>query len=172
MLGLLSRRGASPSRKAGGARCAVVAISTAAMLAAGGLLVAAPSAAEYQQGYQASSTALAAVDHARSRIGTPYRYGATGPNAFDCSGLAQWAYRQVEVYLPRTTYDQIGSGIQVSRSELRPGDLVFFYSGPSHVGIYTGNGHMVHAPNSNRSVEEVSMSGHYNSNFSGARRVV
>jgi cell wall-associated NlpC family hydrolase len=74
-------------------------------------------------------------------------WGATGPHAFDCSGLVQAAYRAAGISLPRTTYAQIDAGRRVSRSELRPGDLVFFYSGVSHVGIYVGGGQMIHAPN-------------------------
>lgn len=93
------------------------------------------------------SRAAAAVAYAYSKLGSPYVWGATGPNAFDCSGLVQAAYRSAGVSLPRTTYAQINAGTRVSRSELQPGDLVFFYSGISHVGIYVGNGQMVHAPN-------------------------
>ncbi|MBL1105691.1 C40 family peptidase [Streptomyces sp. 5-8] len=91
--------------------------------------------------------AAAAVAYAYSKLGSPYVWGATGPNAFDCSGLAQAAYRAAGISLPRTTYAQINAGRRVSRAELRPGDLVFFYSGISHVGIYVGNGQMIHAPN-------------------------
>ncbi|MFR9794426.1 NlpC/P60 family protein [Streptomyces sp. MS06] len=93
------------------------------------------------------SRAAAAVSYAYSKLGSPYVWGATGPNAFDCSGLVQAAYRSAGVSLPRTTYAQIDAGRRVSRSELRPGDLVFFYSGISHVGLYIGNGQMIHAPN-------------------------
>ncbi|MFI9242473.1 NlpC/P60 family protein [Streptomyces sp. NPDC053086] len=91
--------------------------------------------------------AAAAVAYAYSKLGSPYVWGATGPNAFDCSGLAQAAYRAAGISLPRTTYAQINAGRRVSRSELQPGDLVFFYSGISHVGIYVGDGQMIHAPN-------------------------
>ncbi|MFF8725455.1 NlpC/P60 family protein [Streptomyces sp. NPDC015171] len=91
--------------------------------------------------------AAAAVAYAYGKLGSPYVWGATGPNAFDCSGLAQAAYRSAGISLPRTTYAQINAGRRVSRSELQPGDLVFFYSGISHVGIYVGNGQMIHAPN-------------------------
>ncbi|MEU9990498.1 NlpC/P60 family protein [Streptomyces sp. NPDC048045] len=91
--------------------------------------------------------AAAAVAYAYQKLGSPYVWGATGPNAFDCSGLAQAAYHSAGVSLPRTTYAQINAGRRVSRSELQPGDLVFFYSGISHVGIYVGNGQMIHAPN-------------------------
>ncbi|MFD4629920.1 NlpC/P60 family protein [Streptomyces sp. NPDC058284] len=94
-----------------------------------------------------NARAASAVSYAYKAIGSPYVWGATGPNAFDCSGLTQAAYRSAGVALPRTTYAQIASGKRVSRSELRPGDLVFFYSGISHVGLYVGNGQMIHAPN-------------------------
>jgi len=91
--------------------------------------------------------AAAAVAYAYGKLGSPYIWGATGPNAFDCSGLVQAAYRSAGLSLPRTTYAQIDAGHRISRSELRPGDLVFFYSGVSHVGIYVGHGQMIHAPN-------------------------
>ncbi|MEV7686375.1 NlpC/P60 family protein [Streptomyces bungoensis] len=91
--------------------------------------------------------AAAAVAYAYRKLGSPYVWGATGPDAFDCSGLAQAAYRSAGISLPRTTYQQINAGRRVSRSQLQPGDLVFFYSGISHVGIYVGNGQMIHAPN-------------------------
>ncbi|MGW0768518.1 NlpC/P60 family protein [Streptomyces sp. NPDC002676] len=93
------------------------------------------------------SRAAAAVAYAYGKLGSPYVWGATGPNAFDCSGLVQAAYRSAGVSLPRTTYAQINAGRRVSRSQLQPGDLVFFYSGISHVGIYVGDGQMIHAPN-------------------------
>jgi cell wall-associated NlpC family hydrolase len=94
-----------------------------------------------------NSRAAAAVSYAYQKLGSPYVWGATGPNAFDCSGLVQAAYNSAGVSLPRTTYAQINAGQRVSRDELRPGDLVFFYSGISHVGIYVGDGQMIHAPN-------------------------
>ncbi|MFF0589537.1 NlpC/P60 family protein [Streptomyces sp. NPDC003781] len=94
-----------------------------------------------------NSRAAAAVAYAYQKLGSPYVWGATGPNAFDCSGLTQAAYRAAGVSLPRTTYAQIDAGRRVSRAELLPGDLVFFYSGISHVGIYVGDGRMIHAPN-------------------------
>ncbi|MFG2886365.1 NlpC/P60 family protein [Streptomyces sp. NPDC048297] len=94
-----------------------------------------------------TSRAAAAIAYAYQKLGSPYVWGATGPNAFDCSGLVQAAYRSAGVSLPRTTYAQINAGQRVSRSQLQPGDLVFFYSGISHVGLYIGNGRMIHAPN-------------------------
>jgi cell wall-associated NlpC family hydrolase len=93
-----------------------------------------------------SSRAARAVAFAYRAIGLPYVWGATGPGSYDCSGLTQAAWRAAGVSLPRTTYTQINAGTRVSRSQLRPGDLVFFYSGVSHVGLYIGGGQMIHAP--------------------------
>ncbi|MFI1098247.1 NlpC/P60 family protein [Streptomyces sp. NPDC020917] len=93
-----------------------------------------------------SARAAEAVAFAYRALGLPYVWGATGPNAYDCSGLTQAAWKAAGVSLPRTTYTQINAGARVPESELRPGDLVFFYSGVSHVGLYIGNGEMIHAP--------------------------
>lgn len=92
------------------------------------------------------SRAARAVAFAYGAIGKPYVWGATGPGSFDCSGLTQAAWRAAGVSLPRTTYTQINAGQRISRDQLAPGDLVFFYSGVTHVGMYVGNGQMVHAP--------------------------
>ncbi|MFD4566719.1 NlpC/P60 family protein [Streptomyces sp. NPDC058467] len=116
-----------------------------------------------------SSRAAAAVAYAYGKLGSPYVWGATGPDAFDCSGLAQAAYRSAGISLPRTTYAQINAGRRVSRSELLPGDLVFFYSGISHVGIYVGNGQMIHAPNPTAPVRLAPVD---EMPFAGATRVV
>ncbi|WP_328397430.1 NlpC/P60 family protein [Streptomyces sp. NBC_00390] len=93
-----------------------------------------------------NSRAAQAIAFAYGALGKPYVWGATGPNAFDCSGLVQAAWRSAGVSLPRTTYTQINAGRRVARSQLAPGDLVFFYSGISHVGLYIGGGQMIHAP--------------------------
>ncbi|MFE2555338.1 NlpC/P60 family protein [Streptomyces sp. NPDC059352] len=93
-----------------------------------------------------NTRASQAISFARAQLGKPYVWGATGPSAFDCSGLTQAAWRAAGVSLPRTTYTQINAGRRVSRSQLAPGDLVFFYSGISHVGLYIGGGQMIHAP--------------------------
>ncbi|MFH8614284.1 NlpC/P60 family protein [Streptomyces sp. NPDC017979] len=90
--------------------------------------------------------AARAVAYAYGALGKPYVWGATGPASYDCSGLTQAAWRAAGISLPRTTYTQIDAGKRVSRSELAPGDLVFFYPGISHVGLYVGGGRMVHAP--------------------------
>lgn len=92
------------------------------------------------------SRAARAVAFAHGAIGKPYVWGATGPGSFDCSGLTQAAWRSAGVSLPRTTYTQINAGRRVSRDQLAPGDLVFFYSGVTHVGLYIGGGQMIHAP--------------------------
>ncbi|WP_142265793.1 C40 family peptidase [Streptomyces sp. SLBN-115] len=115
------------------------------------------------------SRAAEAVSYAYSKLGSPYVWGATGPNAFDCSGLVLAAYRSAGVSLPRTTYAQIGAGQRVSRSELLPGDMVFFYSGITHVGLYIGNGQMIHAPNPSAPVRVASID---EMPFAGATRVV
>jgi cell wall-associated NlpC family hydrolase len=80
-----------------------------------------------------------------TRIGDPYVWGATGPHQFDCSGLVQWAFKQVGKDVPRTSSQQAAYGTPVDQKDLQPGDVVFFYSDISHVGIYAGNGMMVHA---------------------------
>ncbi|MFH8895156.1 NlpC/P60 family protein [Streptomyces coeruleorubidus] len=116
-----------------------------------------------------NARAAAAVSYAYQKLGSPYVWGATGPDAFDCSGLVQAAYRSAGVSLPRTTYSQIDAGRRVSRSELLPGDLVFFYAGISHVGIYVGNGRMIHAPNSSAPVRVAPLD---EMPFTGATRVV
>ncbi|GAB2722930.1 C40 family peptidase [Streptomyces bullii] len=116
-----------------------------------------------------TSRAASAVSYAYQKIGSPYVWGATGPDAFDCSGLVQAAYRSAGISLPRTTYSQIDAGRRVSRSELRPGDLVFFYSGISHVGIYVGDGRMIHAPNPSAPVRLAPID---EMPFAGATRVV
>ncbi|MFF3909136.1 NlpC/P60 family protein [Streptomyces sp. NPDC001848] len=113
--------------------------------------------------------AAAAVAYAYAKLGSPYVWGATGPDAFDCSGLVQAAYRSAGISLPRTTYSQIDAGRRVSRSELLPGDLVFFYSGVSHVGIYIGHGQMIHAPNPSAPVRLAPID---EMPFAGATRVV
>ncbi|CAM5564571.1 NlpC/P60 family protein [Streptomyces pilosus] len=94
----------------------------------------------------ASGRAAAAVAAARSALGKPYVWGANGPSGFDCSGLTQWSYAQAGVALPRTSQAQRYAGRQVPLSEARPGDLVLYRSDASHVGMYAGNGQVIHAP--------------------------
>ena len=95
---------------------------------------------------RATGRARQAVEFARQQLGKPYVWGATGPNSYDCSGLTQAAWASAGVTLPRTTWDQVNAGMRVARSQLQPGDLVFFYEDISHVGLYIGDGQMIHAP--------------------------
>ncbi|MGY2064176.1 C40 family peptidase [Blastococcus sp. SYSU DS0619] len=102
-----------------------------------------PSVAELP--VPAGSAAATAIQVALSKVGSPYRSGATGPGAFDCSGLTSYAYAAAGIALPRTSSGQSKIGPQLSRGELQPGDLVFYYSPISHVALYIGNGMIVHA---------------------------
>lgn len=89
-----------------------------------------------------------ALQFALAQMGKPYEYGGNGPYAFDCSGLTQQAWRSAGVWIPRTSQEQAYSGMEVPFSQIRPGDLVIFYSDASHVGIYAGHGMVVVAPHS------------------------
>ena len=93
-----------------------------------------------------SQRAGAALNAAKTKIGSPYVWGATGPSSFDCSGLTQWAYSQAGVQLDRTSQAQANNGSRVSQGQLKPGDLVLFYSDLHHIGLYAGNGQILHAP--------------------------
>jgi len=94
-----------------------------------------------------SGRAGAAVQYALGQVGDSYVYGAAGPSAYDCSGLTMMAWAAAGVALPHSSSAQMGSGTPVSQSQLAPGDLVFYYSPVSHVGIYIGNGQIAHAAN-------------------------
>jgi cell wall-associated NlpC family hydrolase len=111
--------------------------------------------------------AQAAVNAALSKLGSAYVWGATGPSTFDCSGLMVWAYNKAGISLPRSSSAQSQTGTPVSRDQLQPGDLVFYYSPVSHVGMYIGNGMMVHAPTSGDVVKIAPLQ----SQYAGARRV-
>lgn len=102
----------------------------------------------------ASSTGQKVVDAVYSKIGAPYAWGATGPSSFDCSGLTSWAYAQAGKQIPRTSQAQASGGTPVAISDLQPGDIVAYYGGASHVGIYVGNGKIVDALNSGSPVTE------------------
>jgi cell wall-associated NlpC family hydrolase len=99
-----------------------------------------------------SSRAQIAVDYAKAQIGKPYVWAASGPNSFDCSGLTMAAWAKAGVQLAHYTYTQIQQTTPISRSQLKPGDLVFFYGG-EHVSLYIGNNQVVHAPQPGENVK-------------------
>ena len=105
----------------------------------------------------ASKFGAAALSAAATQTGKPYYRGGTGPNSYDCSGLTQWAYAQAGVQISRVTYTQVNDGTRVGMSALKPGDLVFF-NNTEHVGLYAGNGQVLHAPHPGASVRYESMS--------------
>lgn len=126
------------------------------------------TAASVSVGPGGSARAVAALNFALAQVGKAYVRGGTGPNAYDCSGLTMAAFASAGVGLPRTSQAQFGVGAPVGLSQLAPGDLVFYYSGISHVGIYIGNGMIVHAanPRSDVQISPVTMMP-----FMGGRRV-
>ena len=111
---------------------------------------------------------VAALRAAASQLGKPYRWGAQGPGSYDCSGLTSWAFAHAGVTLPRSSSQQALVGRPVSWNEMQPGDLVFYYSPVSHVGIYAGDGKFINAPQSGDVVRYQNVS---RSAFSGARRL-
>jgi cell wall-associated NlpC family hydrolase len=115
-------------------------------------------------GERAATIALQAV-------GTPYRWGGESPGGFDCSGLVRWAYLQVGIDLPHSSYALYGHGRSVPRARMEAGDVLVF-SGLGHVGMYIGRGRMVHAPYSGKTVEIVRLgSSHYGQRLVAVRRV-
>lgn len=113
------------------------------------LPIATPAPAVHTEPHPTPGQLAAAA--ARSKVGSAYSYGSAGPDAFDCSGLVQWSYKQAGVDLPRTSYEQLRSGTPVSLDQLKEGDMVSFYGG-GHSAIYVGDGKVVHAATSGRGV--------------------
>jgi len=107
------------------------------------------------------------VNIAKRYLGAPYRWGAAGPNSFDCSGFTMFVFRQVGVSLPHSSRAQINCGQRVSRADIQPGDLVFFRNPIGHVGLYVGGGMMIHAP---RSGDVVRYAPAFRSDYVGACR--
>jgi hypothetical protein len=128
-----------------------------------------------QSWLQAGPVARAAVRWALAQLGDPYRWGATGPAMFDCSGLTSSAYRAAGVGIPRVSRAQWGAGPHVAVDRLLPGDLVFYADNPGdpasihHVGMYIGNGLMVHAPHTGDVVRVASI---WRESYAGATRIV
>ncbi|MDX2682541.1 C40 family peptidase [Streptomyces soliscabiei] len=105
-----------------------------------------------------SGRAMAAFQAAQSQLGKPYHYGSTGTAMYDCSGLTSWAYAQAGVGIPRTSESQATIGTRIySQSDLKVGDLVFFFNDLHHVGLYAGNGQIIHAPRTGTVVRYESM---------------
>jgi cell wall-associated NlpC family hydrolase len=102
---------------------------------------------------EATIVGTTALRAALTQRGKPYVWGAAGPDSYDCSGLVMWAFAQEGIELPHYTGDQWNSGMHVSRADLEPGDLVFFFPDISHVGLYIGNGLMVDAPSTGQVVQ-------------------
>ena len=127
-----------------------------------------------------SAKRQAVVNAAVAQLGKPYRYGANGPNSFDCAGFTQYVYKICGYSIARGASSQLrGSSVSVAKSDLLPGDLVFFKDSrygsgaASHVGLYVGNGQMIHSPNSGQVVKYASInSGYYARTYIGARRYI
>ncbi len=115
-----------------------------------------------------SSSASAIVAYASTFQGVPYAWGGNGPSSFDCAGFTCYVFAYFGISLPRVASDQQNVGTYVSRDQLRPGDLVFFGSPAHHVGIYVGDGCMIHAPHTGDVVKISPL----HSDFSGGRRVL
>jgi cell wall-associated NlpC family hydrolase len=116
-----------------------------------------------------SQAAQVAVNTALAQVGKPYVWGASGPGSFDCSGLTMYSYAAAGVSLPHSSSAQSGMGTPVSRDQLQPGDLVFFYSPVSHVAMYIGNGQIVHASTSGEPVKVASLDSM--PDYNSARRI-
>jgi cell wall-associated NlpC family hydrolase len=119
--------------------------------------VAAVPAPKPKKKASSSSKGAKALAFAKKQIGDSYRYGATGPSSWDCSGLTGGAWKAAGVKIPRTSQAQYRTGKKVSKSNLKPGDLVFFYSGISHVAIYAGGGNVIHASQPGKPVAKIKM---------------
>ncbi|MDP9183580.1 MAG: NlpC/P60 family protein, partial [Actinomycetota bacterium] len=151
------RRRLEANRRAAAAAAAAAAVSSRA------------SRTRHYESYNgpASGRAAVAVQEAYRKLGSPYKWGASGPNTFDCSGLTMWVWGKAGVSLPHSSKAQYSSGRHVSQGELRPGDLVYYGSPIHHVGIYIGNGRMISAPHTG---DVVKIQNAFRSDYTGATR--
>ncbi|KGF15534.1 NlpC/P60 family protein [Corynebacterium freneyi] len=126
-----------------------------------GLIDAVPGAGEIAGRSVAAAPAVSTgqkiVDAARSQIGTPYVWGGAQPGGFDCSGLTSWAYQQVGKSIPRTSQAQANGGQSVGMGGKQLGDIIVFYPGATHVGIFSGGNNVIHAPQTGDVVKEASI---------------
>lgn len=125
---------------------------------------------------EASSKGQAVVELAKRYLGTPYVYGGSSPSGFDCSGFTSYIYAQMGVKINRVAADQMTNGVWVDKSQLQPGDIVGFYNGSGtyvgHVGIYVGNGMMIHSPHTGAVVRyETIATGTYANRYAAGRRI-
>jgi cell wall-associated NlpC family hydrolase len=163
------------ARRAAEARAQALAAQAAAVQAASAAFAATtPAPAPPTPGpavHYSGSAAQVAVQVAEQQLGKPYQWGAAGPDSFDCSGLTMYAYGKAGISLPHYTGDQYNAGRHVAESDLRPGDLIFFGSDLHHMGMYVGNGQLIHAPHSGDVVRIASLSGWFQDNYAGAVRI-
>jgi cell wall-associated NlpC family hydrolase len=154
----------------------LAALACAALGACSSYEGASPAPAESYQFRAAPADGIghAVVNTATAVVGSPYRYGGRGPNAFDCSGLVYYSYRAAGIDVPRTSAQQFDASTPIGIEEARPGDLLFFrYTRKvSHVGIYLGDQRFVHAPSTGGRVSVASLrQAHYRDRFVGAGRI-
>ena len=150
-LSVAAPQAVTPARAAGAPAVQAPAAGAPAVQAPVALVAAAKPAAPAVAA--AAGRRSSAMSIAMGKLGSPYRWGAAGPGAFDCSGLVYWSYRQLGTTLPRSSSAQSRVGTPVSKGALQPGDLVFFYRPVSHVAIYIGGGRVVHASTSGQPVK-------------------
>ncbi|GAB3358948.1 C40 family peptidase [Modestobacter lapidis] len=168
-----ARRSTRPARRA-----AITLLASAGVVltpltaqAAAGAPAAAPAATVQAAPVAAPNhAAQVAVDTALAQQGKAYVWAGAGPNVYDCSGLTQFAFRAAGIDLPHSSRMQSTMGTPVARADLQPGDLIFFYSPVGHVGMYIGNGLMVHAPTSGDVVRTTSVDAMWG--YTTARRLV
>ncbi|WP_250563508.1 C40 family peptidase [Sphaerisporangium fuscum] len=163
--------GAMQAPAADAATAASTEVSTEVTTAASAATVSkAKTSAKLTRAAKQRIKAVTAVSVAKKQIGDPYRWGASGPGSFDCSGLVMYAWRKAGVKLPRIAASQFRSvRKKISWKNLKPGDLMFFY-GLGHVGMYVGHGKMIHSPHTGARVRIDKLNGYRKASFVGAVR--
>ncbi|WP_331253838.1 C40 family peptidase [Modestobacter sp. VKM Ac-2977] len=149
---------------------ALTPMAAQASVGGGGAAAPAPVAAPVAPVAAPNAAAQIIVDTALAQQGKPYVWAGAGPNVYDCSGLTQYSYAAAGITLPHSSRMQSTMGVPVARADLQPGDLVFFYDPVGHVGIYIGNGLMVHAPTAGDVVRTINVDAMWG--YNSARRLV